>query len=156
MTILRRALVGFVAGALATVPMTGEFLLARRAGFLDEVPPHKAIRSVTESLPEPRLTVTSGLAHLGVGAAAGAAYAAVLPTRLQGPLTGIAAGLVVWLIGYEAVMPAATNIEPAHRDRRDRASTILVAHVIFGLGLGLLSRRIAQSAVAVTRSSAGR
>jgi hypothetical protein len=39
---------------VATVPMTGEFRGALRAGLIDELPPHKAIRSIAPQLPEPR------------------------------------------------------------------------------------------------------
>jgi hypothetical protein len=141
MGIARNALVGFAAGAAATVPMTAAFWTAHRAGLIDEIPPHKAIRSVTSRIPEPRLSVTSAIAHLAVGAVAGAGYGMLVPARLKGPVSGSLFGLGVWVVGYEAVMPAATDIEPAHRDERTRAATIFVAHLVFGTALGLLARR---------------
>jgi hypothetical protein len=137
---LKRLLLGFLFGALATVPMTAEFLVARKRGLIDEVPPHKAIRSVTTGLHDPALTVVSGLSHVAVGGAAGAVYTAVLPRRMRGAVSGTLFGIGVWLAGYEAVMPAATDIRPAHRDRRDRAKTIFIAHLIYGATLGLLSK----------------
>jgi hypothetical protein len=134
----RKILAGFAAGAAATVPMTVEFWLAWRAGLLDEIPPHKAIRSVTARVPEPRLSVMSAIAHLAVGALAGVVYGAVVPSKLTGPIGGALFGVGVWVVGYEAVMPAATDIEPAHRDQRKRAATIFVAHLIYGATTGWL------------------
>jgi uncharacterized membrane protein YagU involved in acid resistance len=136
MSLARRVIVGFAIGAGATVPMTGEFLLARRAGLLDEVPPHKAIRSVAPRIPEPRLSWGSAIAHLAVGGVAGAAYAAMVPRRYRGARSGILFGIGVWALGYEVVMPTATEMAPAHRDRRDRAASIFVAHLIYGAALG--------------------
>ena len=140
---VKDALVGFAAGALATVPMTAEFWVAWRAKLIDEVPPHKAIRSVTSRLGEPELSIVSAVAHLIVGGVAGAAYAVMVPRRLRGIASGTVFGLGVWATGYEVVMPAATDIEPAHRDQRSRAGTIFVAHVIFGavLGMTMAARR---------------
>jgi hypothetical protein len=139
---LKDALPGFALGALATIPMTAEFLAARRARLIDEVPPHKAIRSVAGQLEEPTLSLVSGLAHLAVGGVAGAAYGVLLPQRLRGIISGTVFGLGVWATGYEFVMPAATDIAPAHRDRRSRAATVFVAHVIFGAVLGASMARV--------------
>jgi hypothetical protein len=136
---LKDAARGFAIGAAATIPMTAEFLVARRADLLDEIPPHKAVRSIAPWLTEPTRTIGSGVAHLIVGGVAGAVYGAVVPTRFRGWPSGLVFGIAVWAIGYEAVMPAATDIAPAHRDRRSRAATIFIAHLIYGTALGLLS-----------------
>jgi hypothetical protein len=144
MAILKNAARGFVAGAAATVPMTVEFFFARRARFLDEIPPHKAIRSVAPDLKEPGRTVISAVAHLLVGGGAGAVYGAVVPRQLRGWATGLVFGIGVWAIGYETVMPAATDIRPAHRDRPSRAATIFLAHLIYGGALGVLMSRMRE------------
>jgi hypothetical protein len=39
-------------------------------------------------------------------------------------------------VGYEVVMPAATGMPKAHRDKRRRAVTILIAHIVYGAALG--------------------
>lgn len=140
--LMKKLLLGFGLGASATVPMTLEFLAARRAGFLDEIPPHKAIRSVAARMTEPKLSLASALAHLAIGGLAGAAYTVLVPARLRGIATGVIFGLGVWATGYEFVMPAATDIAPAHRDRRPRAASILIAHIIFGATLGASSTRV--------------
>lgn len=142
---LKDALLGSVVGAAATVPMTAEFLLARRAELIDEIPPHKALRSVTTNLREPRLSWLSGVTHLAVGAVAGAIYGATMPERARGPVSGTIFGIGVWLAGYEFAMPAATDIAPAHRDFTRRAATIFVAHLIYGASLGWSMKRIRGS-----------
>jgi hypothetical protein len=136
MGLAKRAASGFLAGAVATVPMTGEFWLAHRARLIDELPPHKAIRSATSDLDEPQLSLVAGIAHLMIGGAAGAIYGAVVPSRLRGALSGAAFGLAVWATGYEIVMPTATEMPPAHRDDRRRVGTIFVAHIVYGAALG--------------------
>ena len=144
MSVIRRAIVGFAAGALATVPMTIEFWAAWRSPRVDEIPPHKAVRSITQHLNEPQLSWMSALAHLAVGGLAGAAYAVLVPKRLRGIGSGIWFGLAVWATGYEVVMPAVTDIAPAHRDQRSRAATIFIAHIIYGATLGLAVARAGQ------------
>lgn len=131
-----RALLGFALGALATIPMTGVFLVARRVSLLDEVPPHKAIRSLAPQLPEPRLSLISGFAHLLVGAIAGIAYGTLVPLRFRCSFSGAAFGAAVWAAGYEAVMPLVTEMPPAHRDLKRRAGTIFAAHLVYGAALG--------------------
>jgi hypothetical protein len=149
---LRSAISGFVVGAVATVPMTGAFWVSRRGGLIDELPPHKAVRSVAHRLPEPHLSWISAVAHLliGAGAGAGATYGAAVPRRSWGPVTGAAFGVAVWVVGYEGVMPAATDIRPAHRDDRARALTIFVAHITYGVVLGLLVSRSREKRLTVS------
>jgi hypothetical protein len=142
MGILSRASLGFLAGAIATAPMTGEFWLARRGRFIDELPPHKAIRSVTSGLREPHLSWVAAVAHLLIGGSAGALYGAAVPRRFRGALSGAAFGVAVWATGYEAVMPVATEMPAAHTDDRRRVGTILVAHLVYGAVLGATSNRL--------------
>jgi hypothetical protein len=54
--------------------------------------------------------------------------------------------LVVWLFGYEFLMPRMTGMPLAHRDKRSRALTILIVHVIYGLSLGTVSRFMTHKA----------
>jgi hypothetical protein len=43
-------------------------------------------------------------------------------------------------------MPRVTEMPLAHRDKRSRALTILIAHVIYGLSLGTVSRFMTRKA----------
>ena len=47
-------------------------------------------------------------------------------------------GLLVWGVSYLGWVPAAKILPPAHRDRRDRQVTMVIAHLVFGASLGLL------------------
>ncbi len=140
-TLWSRAVEGAVDGSIAVIPMTMVFWGARVAGLLDEVPPHKAMRSLMPERREPELSLLSGAAHIAVGASLGSAFT-VLDRR---PCSRVAAGLLfgmgAWLVGYEVVMPATTDIAPAHRDRRARALVIFIAHIVYGYALGSLRGR---------------
>lgn len=130
---------GFLAGAIATAPMSAAFALAKLIGTIGELPPRKAINAVSPQLDEGRQTRVAAGAHVLIGAVAGAAYAAVVPRPARGPLTGIAAGVAVWLLGYELLMPTVTDMPKAHRDNAPRALTILLAHVVYGAALGSMA-----------------
>ena len=78
---------------------------------------------------------------MGYGATAGVAYAALTRPASRGPLTGTFFGLAVWAGSYEGWVPAAHVLPPTHRDRRARAITILLAHVVYGATLGVVARR---------------
>jgi hypothetical protein len=132
----RRLLRGLVLGAIATVPMTAIFLMGRAAGTLDEVPPRKVARRLAPRSGEPALSMLGAAVHLLIGAGSGAAYALLSPRIARGAGTGALYGVALWAIGYEVVMPAVTDLVPAHRDRRRRALTILLAHTVYGTVLG--------------------
>jgi hypothetical protein len=119
--------------------MSVGLLAASWAGWIDEWPPHKAARSLANDPPEPTASWVGAGIHALIGAGAGAAYAAAVPKRSRGAISGMVFGLAVWMVGYEIVMPAATDLPPAHRDRRDRAAVILVVHLIYGAVLGILT-----------------
>jgi hypothetical protein len=127
---------GLGGGLVALVPMSAWFAVAQREGALDEFPPGKAAGAVFGASSKPARSLLGAGAHMLIGGSVGAAYGAAPDRVRHGIPTGIVAGCVVWLIGYELVMPRLTDMPPAHRDRRDRAGAILVAHLIFGSVLG--------------------
>jgi hypothetical protein len=131
--------------------MTAVFLLADKLGALDELPPGKAVRSLAPNVSRRHLPVLAGIAHALVGGAGGAAYG-LLRRHEPGAMSGLLHGVLVWTIGYEIVMPAATDIPLAHRDRRPRALTIFIAHLVYGLSLGMFARMFRPAA----RESAAR
>jgi hypothetical protein len=138
-TVIHSAAKGFLAGALATGPMSAAFAFAQLIGTIGELPPMKAISTLSPQLREPQRSRVAAAAHVLVGAAAGTAYGALIPRPARGTLSGIAAGLIVWLVGYEVVMPAVTGMPRAQHDDRRRAVTILLAHVVYGATLGSIA-----------------
>ncbi len=131
--LVTRALRGAAAGVVATLAMSAGFLAAHRAGAIGTLPPRLIVERFAPAL-SPRATgVTSVIAHVAYGSAAGAVFG-LLPLRRA--LPGIGYGLLVWASSYELWVPAAHVLPPAHRDDRARALTILGAHVIYGAALG--------------------
>jgi len=104
--------------------MSGVMLAADRAGRLGYPPPQAISEQVGQLASGSRPAATMGralglVAHLGFGAAAGAAYT-LLP-RVMGPeLRGLGWGLVVYAASYQAGCP------PWERCRQ-RAATAVTA-----------------------------
>lgn len=145
MTLLERAGLGAVAGAVATVPMSLVMLAAGRAGFMGEQPPRlvsmKALRAATAtdaSRREPMRSVATAALHVAFGAAAGAGFATALRRASErAPVTsGIATGLAVWAVSYAGWIPALGVLPPPWRDRPGRPGSMLAAHVVYGASLG--------------------
>jgi hypothetical protein len=146
--LLRSALNGFAAGLVATFLMSRGFSIAQSLGAIRELPPRKAVKAVSPQIEEPNRTTVATVAHYLVGGGSGALYgmASSANPRSRGPLTGVLFGLAVWMFGYEFLMPRVTEMPLAHRDKRSRALTILIAHVIYGLSLGTVSRFMTRKA----------
>jgi len=137
-----RLLRGVVSGLAATGAMTVAFGIGRMTGAIGRLPPRLIVDTLLPALPVRARGPLAGILHTGYGAAGGAAYAAMARPAARGALTGLLFGLAVWLGGYEGWVPAAGVLPPAHRDRRARAVTILLAHVVYGAALGDVARRI--------------
>lgn len=145
-SILARAVRGAVAGATATVPMTGVFLSARARGAIDTLPPtlilQRLVGPTRRRDRSAEVTRWAMVLHVAYGAGAGAAFAVLAPgARGRRAVLGPLWGVIVWLISYEGWLPAAGILPPAHRDRPPRARAIVIAHIVWGGALGLLSRR---------------
>ena len=145
MKMIRTLAAGFAAGLAATVPMTATFSLAQRVGAIGQLPPDKAVQAMRPGPDDHGQTLLAGLAHLLVGGSAGAAYALLTRRVPRGIATGAIFGIGVWLIGYELVVPALTDMPKAHKDEPRRAATILLAHLVYGSSLGHVSRRAEKS-----------
>jgi hypothetical protein len=141
---------GALAGAGATVVMSGVMAAFHRVGLLGEPPPRKIVRRGLAGLglgrSEPGLELATALAHLAYGAGVGALYgaAAALRPGLAGPATGVATGLAVWAASYEGWLPAVGLHPSPGRDRPGRPAAMIAAHVAFGAALGAGVRRFGQ------------
>jgi len=138
--LFRRAITGAVAGAAGTATMSAVFLVGDRATAANTKPPRLLVDRFAPNLPEETADRVAVGAHFLYGIAAGKLYTLAVPPRRLGVLTGIAYGLVVWVLGYEGWMCALAVVPPAHRDRRGRALTILAAHIVYGATLGGLAK----------------
>lgn len=140
MTAVQRLAVGARDGVIATAAMSVVLVAADATGVLRPLPPRQIMRQVLPAASERTVDVATLVGHTGYGAAAGAAYRAVLPSAHAGPVTGALYGVALWVAGYEVWVPLAGFLPPAHRDRPGRTVTMLVSHIVYGSVLGALSR----------------
>jgi hypothetical protein len=133
---------GAVAGAIATVAMSGVMLLGERAGVVGELPPasvtRHALRAAGVDRPSQAAAVLAPIAHLGFGAVGGALYAMVrrVAPGVPGPPLGVLFGLAVWAVSYKGWIPALGILPPPEDDRPGRPAVMVAAHVVYGLVLG--------------------
>lgn len=147
---IRAGLIGSIAGALATVPMTAFMLAAQRKGFLGEAPP----RLITDfALISARLpvhdkgtqTAVAGSVHFGFGAVCGALFGALSQrTRLPFPrvVQGMLFGMTVWFVSYQGWVPALHIMPPPEDDRPGRPAVMILAHLVYGSTLGWIVGRM--------------
>ena len=147
----RAAMNGALAGAAATLAMSGVMLAAESVGLMGEHPPEimakKGMRAVGIAPKEPATDVVATAAHLAFGAAAGAVFG-VMRERVDLPasptLQGIGYGLFVYTVSYTGWIPAIHIMPPPQRDRPGRQPSMVAAHVVYGTVLGKLLARDAK------------
>lgn len=151
---LGRALVGgMVGGTVGAALMLPLFEGAKRLGLLQETPPLRvadraatAAAEATEAggpLAEGEREAAATGGHLLYGAAAGALYGLVQDELgLPAAVTGSAYGLLLWAAGYLGWMPAAGVLPRPWRQQAGDALVPVAAHVVYGLGLGLVERAV--------------
>ncbi|HEX2913892.1 MAG TPA: DUF6789 family protein [Chloroflexia bacterium] len=144
-----RFIVGWLAGLTATVPMS-----VAMAGMQQKLPlweryalPPKLVTirllhrfGLFKQMKKSERNTLSLIDHFGFGALMGGLYAALaakipLHPTLKGPLFGLA----VWFGSYMGVLPALGILRPASQNPWRRSLLMIVAHLIWGLTLGLLT-----------------
>lgn len=142
---VRRTAAGGLAGAAATVAMSGWMLAGQLTGRHGEQPPKRLVRRISRRIGLPArhhgagTRLMTAVAHLGFGTSCGALYATAVP-RSTTP-RGIEFGLGVWAASYAGWIPALGLLPPPGRDNPRRAWTIATAHVVYGAVLGALMAR---------------
>lgn len=131
---------GVLAGLAATVPMTAVLEAASRLHLLDEPPPVRIVQHLLPGLSVGGTRAVATIAHLAYGGAVGALAAELAPRSALRRRATVTYALLVWLVSYEGWVPVAGVLPPAHRDRRSRALSILLAHVVYGLALRVRPR----------------
>lgn len=137
-------------GAVGAMAMTGMRTLTENLGIVGDTPPEaifrQRVRWVMAAMPKAKrkglkAMVSPGrgraameTAHIGFGAAAGAAFGALPPGVRRSPFAGPAYGVVVWL-GYELGMAPALGLK--HSGARKPLEHVALAadHVLYGLVL---------------------
>jgi hypothetical protein len=124
------------AGIAATVVMSGYMLGAESHDAIGSPPPARIVRRFRPGWSVERTSAAATALHLGIGASGG--VLAIILRRLGLPAS-LPAALLIWVIGYEVVVPALGVLPPAHRDG-DRARHLFRAHLVYGASLALLRR----------------
>jgi hypothetical protein len=153
---------GAAGGALATVPMTVVMTALRRelpGARRQEIPPRQITRrvlaraGVAKALDSEQISAATYGAHVGYGAALGAAYPA-FASRLDGPpaLKGALFGLLVWGGSYLGWLPAAGILRSAVREPAGRNVMMIGAHLVWGAATALVFEALRGDASDARRS----
>src|SRR5215211_4579843 len=147
---------GAAAGWMATAPMTIFMELAWRLLPTREkypLPPRMITRQLGRQLGlKQRMnrrseTATTLFLHFAFGATVGMIYAALeenIPVRSY--VKGIVAGLLVWSGSYLGWIPAAKILPSATRQPWHRNLLMIVAHIVWGIVLGLIIQKLNSDA----------
>ena len=135
-------MIGFIAGVVATGPMTAAMILLHRRLPLSEryaLPPReitmKLARAagVSQTMSEESRTAATFLAHYGYGGAAGAIYGAVSDEIPAPALTkGLTLGLLVWAGSYLGLLPGTGILKSATEHPVRRNLLMIGAHLVWG------------------------
>ena len=144
-----RLIRGGIAGLAATAPMTALMVLGHQRlpwHQRDPLPPALITAEVRRAVglaPPRHAPAQAGVAtvnHFSYGALMGALYG-LLPSQLvrEHPVaSGAAFGLAVWAGNYLAALPLLNLHRSARCERERRNRVMIAAHLIWGVGTGLL------------------
>jgi hypothetical protein len=140
---------GAAAGFAATIPMTVAMLALHRVlpreRQMDLAPKEVAdgvveAAGLDEVVSEDSLPIFEISAHFAYGTAAGLVYHMLLRWRwLARPAFGMIFGFLVWAGSYLGYLPALGIRRSATKDPAERTITMIVAHLVWGACLGLLT-----------------
>ncbi|HZS86522.1 MAG TPA: DUF6789 family protein [Chloroflexota bacterium] len=147
---------GAGAGVVATLAMTAVTVGAQAAGLLSRQPPARITAAFLDALgvrqrPDILQRALTTALHLGFGASVGAVFG-LLHRSLRPPLApalqGAIYGVLVWAASYAGWIPALGILPPPTRDRPGRPITMVLAHAVYGVTLGMIVGRRARRPVA--------
>ncbi|XHR27464.1 MAG: hypothetical protein ACFUZC_16150 [Chthoniobacteraceae bacterium] len=147
------ALVGAIAGMVATGPMTVAMILLHRRLPQQErypLPPREITEKLAEAtgtrdhVREPLATAVTLAAHFGYGAATGTVFGLVPKPAGPSALEGAGFGLLVWVASYLGLLPA-TGLLPSATEHPARRNLLMIgAHLLWGAALGWLAQLLLQ------------
>ncbi len=128
--------------------MSGVMAAAQKLGLMGHQPPkhiaERAFRAAGVRRTEVRSNVAASVAHLGFGTSAGALYGR-LEKRLNLERWPVAAPVAfaggIWFVSYRGWVPAAGILPPPESDRPGRPISMILAHLAYGVVLGLVLRK---------------
>lgn len=151
----RKLLKGAIAGFVATAPMSISMLIGWRLLPREEkyhLPPRLITEEISERagiedrLGENELVGLTIFSHFGYGAFFGALYALFEhQLRLHASLKGALSGVALWVGSYLGWLPAMDILSPATRHPWRRNLLMIVAHVVWGVTLGEVTRKLTEN-----------
>lgn len=147
---MRRMLLGALAGGNAAAAMLPLRLLARRAGLIDKTVPQAMEEWASERT---GLEPPGGAAghhaldqalHVGYGMAGGALYALALHGRGRTAWRGPLFGLGVWAFGFLALVPALGAHRPAWRAAAAENAVNVLSHLAYGAIVALMLEEMSR------------
>jgi uncharacterized membrane protein YagU involved in acid resistance len=150
----RKLFTGALAGFAATAPMSitmlvGWMLLPKREKY--PLPPRLITEEITErvgledDMTENELVGLTIFSHFGYGAVFGSIYVALSErVPMHSTLKGALAGLAVWVGSYLGWLPALGILRPATRHPWRRNLLMILAHVVWGVTLGEVTRKLIE------------
>ena len=146
---MKRYALGGFAGLIATLLMTIVIAVARRMGLLRTPPPEQITATAAQHADASPGKGTSGwtagwlTAHFSFGTGWGVITAGIIRFLPRSPLaSGSILGIFIWLINYCGILPA-LNLYPAPQDdTRPRPLVMIVAHLVYGISLTSIIRRL--------------
>lgn len=158
---VKQCLIGAVAGLLATVPMSLVMIVGKRLlpeQSQDLLPPAQITKNalqainVDDEVSRVEEKVLTTVNHFGFGAGTGALYGTMWAPRsvADAVTSGCIYGLGVWSCSYLGWLPANGLYRSGFDDTRERNTLMIVAHLVWGTGLGLATRYLSETALSRT------
>lgn len=142
---------GVLAGSMATVAMSAIIAGGWFGGLLRTPPPKQITASLTRptlgrSDDSPGFHLTWIVMHVLYGAGCGVLFVWLRDRIRALPRipTGIVFGVGVWAVSYFGLMPGLRLYPSPRRDNPGRVLTMILAHVVFGLSLAAVDRRLSS------------
>ncbi len=148
-------LAGAIAGLMATVPMTAVMIVGKRLlpqRSQGPLPPvqitQNALRAVRldDEVSRSEELALSSVNHFGFGASTGALYGLLCSPRSVGHAvsSGCIYGIGVWSCSYLGWLPVVGLYRCAANDTPERSTLMILAHLVWGAGLGLATHVISD------------
>jgi uncharacterized membrane protein YagU involved in acid resistance len=145
---MNRLLIGTIAGAAATVPMT-LVMETLHEQLPDEparpLPPREITESlaakagVNQEIPEREMEMLTLASHFGYGALCGAIFGLVAPRQMPAAIAcGTLFGFGVWAGSYIGWLPAFNVRHDARHDPPARNGLMIASHLVWGATAGVV------------------
>jgi uncharacterized membrane protein YagU involved in acid resistance len=141
---------GMVGAASGAGCMTVLRMLARRAGWIDLMPPQATGEWLTEQAgvetDHPAAQhILDAVVHWAIGVGAGAVYGALVqePTRARVP-DGALFGLGVWTVAFGALLPALGITRPVWRSTARETAVNVASHLAYGAATALVTSELGR------------